>query len=94
MASVVVVVAGATLALAVPLAALKEAIEKRTKENFNKHLSRRSSCKVNFGSMKNDQMVKTAKESKGYESDSSAISEPPGYNDICHQTPPAYKSIR
>lgn len=48
MASVVVVTAGAALAVSVPLVALKESFESRLKSNMKKHLGQRHRCRVNF----------------------------------------------
>ncbi|CAL2035066.1 unnamed protein product [Caenorhabditis brenneri] len=48
MASVVVVTAGAALAVSVPFVALKESLESRFKSNMKKHLGQRHRCRVNF----------------------------------------------
>ncbi|CAO4368460.1 unnamed protein product [Caenorhabditis nigoni] len=48
MASVVVVTAGAALAVSVPFVALKESLEQRLKTNMKKHLGHRQRCRVNF----------------------------------------------
>lgn len=48
MASVVVVTAGAALAVSVPFVALKESLESRFKNNMKKHLGQRHRCRVNF----------------------------------------------
>lgn len=48
MASVVVVTAGAALAVSVPFVALKESLEGRLKSNMKKHLGQRHRCRVNF----------------------------------------------
>ncbi|WKY14573.1 hypothetical protein Q1695_000255 [Nippostrongylus brasiliensis] len=37
--------------MSVPVMALKEILEKRSKKNFKKHLDRRQVCRVNFGEL-------------------------------------------
>uniref|UniRef100_A0A8R1DHZ7 Nematode cuticle collagen N-terminal domain-containing protein n=1 Tax=Caenorhabditis japonica TaxID=281687 RepID=A0A8R1DHZ7_CAEJA len=100
MASVVVVAAGAALAVTVPFMALKEALESRMHSNMKKHLGQRSRCRVNFympddNDSKYHQLSKNKCVVTDFSSDnddnSSTISSPPSYNDITQ--PPAYGSL-
>ncbi|CAD6195939.1 unnamed protein product [Caenorhabditis auriculariae] len=88
------------LAITVPFLALKELLEKRTQNNIQKHLGRRRTCRVSFGSIEDElqymqhekklQMTRNA----AVDSDddvSSVGSAPPLYDDLFHPPPPSYQ---
>ncbi|RCN27858.1 hypothetical protein ANCCAN_26406 [Ancylostoma caninum] len=90
LAAPVVLVAGAALAMSVPVIALKELLEKRSKVNFKKHLGRRHVCRVNFGEL--DAPIKEV----GAKKNSGAAKAAPGCGTKpTHQQtpPPAYDDL-
>ncbi|KAL6724873.1 hypothetical protein Aduo_019720 [Ancylostoma duodenale] len=96
LAAPVVLVAGAALAMSVPVIALKELLEKRSKANFKKHLGRRHVCRVNFGEL--DAPIKEvgAKKNSGAAKAAPGCgtkpppqqTPPPAYDDLFRPPPP------
>ncbi|KHJ87436.1 hypothetical protein OESDEN_12791 [Oesophagostomum dentatum] len=95
LAAPVVLVAGAALAMTVPVIALKELLEKRSKMNFKKHLGRRHVCRVNFGELDAPMKDAGAKKNAGAAqaapgggTKSAQQSPPPAYDDLFRPPPP------
>uniref|UniRef100_A0A1I7WQQ8 Col_cuticle_N domain-containing protein n=1 Tax=Heterorhabditis bacteriophora TaxID=37862 RepID=A0A1I7WQQ8_HETBA len=87
---VVALAAGAALAMTVPVLALKELLEKRSRRNFKKHLGRRRSCRVNFGDL---DMSSLRGEIKNLDGNTPIVggakqSPPPAYEDLFRPPPP------
>ncbi|KAK6759394.1 hypothetical protein RB195_021154 [Necator americanus] len=95
LAAPAVLVAGAALAMTVPVIALKELLEKRSKMNFKKHLGRRHVCRVNFAEMENsiDEIGEKKKIGAAEAAPKSGTKQqqqtkPPAYDDLFRPPPP------
>lgn len=103
MASVVVVTAGAALAVSVPFVALKESLEARLKTNMKKHLGQRNRCRVNFPDIEDELeqqyqhvMMMKNKENKKQEvvsKDHNKCSSDDEDNSSTISSPPSYNDI-
>ncbi|VDP38105.1 unnamed protein product [Heligmosomoides polygyrus] len=98
LAAPVVLVAGAALAMTVPVIALKELLLKRSKKNFKTHLGRRHVCRVNFGELdapmnesaeaKRKIMNAAAYAAPGSGTKQQNPSPPPAYDELFRPPPP------
>lgn len=99
MASVVVVTAGAALAVSVPFVALKESLEQRLKTNMKKHLGQRPRCRVNFPDIEDEfeqqyqQIMMKKKNEKVVSSNSNKCSSDDEDNSSTISSPPSYNDI-
>uniref|UniRef100_A0A1I7UK44 Col_cuticle_N domain-containing protein n=1 Tax=Caenorhabditis tropicalis TaxID=1561998 RepID=A0A1I7UK44_9PELO len=99
MASVVVVTAGAALAVSVPFVALKESLESRFKSNMKKHLGQRHRCRVKFPDVEDEleQQYALASAKKNNEkkvvSTSGKCSSDDEDNSSTISSPPSYNDI-
>lgn len=99
MASVVVVTAGAALAVSVPFVALKESLEQRLKTNMKKHLGQRPRCRVNFPDIEDEleqqyqhMMMKKNEQNKKTVSSNKCSSDDED-NSSTISSPPSYNDI-
>ncbi|EFP08342.1 hypothetical protein CRE_16161 [Caenorhabditis remanei] len=100
MASVVVVTAGAALAISVPFVALKESLEGRFKSNMKKHLGQRQRCRVNFPDIEDELeqqyqhvMMRKKANNEKVSANSKSSSSDDEDNSSTISSPPSYNDI-